>query len=289
MRSVSGHLVLVLIPLFLAGCVQRFAIRTVAGIVDEYGFATLNEESDLHLAEQSIASNLKLMEIFLKGDAGNANLNMLLCMGYTSYALGFVEDENPDRARIFYVRGRDYGLGFLKRNDAFNRGMAATIDSFQSSLDDLPASYLPAVFWTAMGWGNYINMTLTEPEALADIPRVEAMMDYVRQRDSSYYYGGAYLFLGTLYGSRPKILGGDPERSRWNFEHCLNINKGNFYLTQVYYAQSYAVQTQNRRLFEELLTKVSNASLEALPEARLPNAIAKKKARLLLSKIYELF
>ena len=288
MRS-PRYVSLLIASLFLTGCVQRFAIRSVAGIIDDYGFATLNEESDLHLAEQSIGSNLKLMEIFLKGDPHNSNLTMLLCMGYTSYSLGFVEDNDAERARTFYLRGRDYGLSFLKENASFNNVFPGAIDSFRIALNELPIEYLPAVFWTAMAWGSYINMTLTDPNALADIPRVEAMMEYVRDKDSTYYYGGAYLFLGSLYGSRAKILGGDPDRARWNFERCLNVNKGDFYLTQVYYAQSYAVQTQNRQLFEELLTKVESASLDVLPEARLPNAIAQRKAKLLLARIDELF
>ncbi len=38
-------------------------------------------------------------------------------------------------------------------------------------------------------------------------------MDFVVKNDSSFYYGGAHVFLGTLYGSRPKMLGG-------NIDHC---------------------------------------------------------------------
>ena len=60
-------------------------------------------------------------------------------------------------------------------------------------------------------------------------------------------------------------------------------------MTYVYYARSYAVQTQNEALFEELLTKVQNTSLDILPEFRLANAIAKQKAELLLARKAELF
>ncbi len=60
-------------------------------------------------------------------------------------------------------------------------------------------------------------------------------------------------------------------------------------MTYVYYAQSYAVQTLNDLLFEELLAKVDQASLEILPSFRLANAIAKKKAKLLLERKPELF
>ena len=114
-------------------------------------------------------------------------------------------------------------------------------------------------------------------------------MNFVAAHDSTFYYGGAHLFLGTLYGSRPRLLGGDPTIAKNHFEAALRINRGRFLMTYVYYARSYAVQTQNEALFEELLTKVQNTPLDILPEFRLANAIAKKKAELLLARKAELF
>ena len=145
------------------------------------------------------------------------------------------------------------------------------------------------MFWTAIGWGSYIGWSLSEPSALADLPKVEAMMDFVLDKDSAYFYGGAHFFLGTLYGSRSKTLGGDPDASQQHFERCLKINGGRFLMTYVYYARSYAVQTQNPELFERCITTVDSASINILPQARLSNAIAKKKAQLLRSRMKELF
>jgi hypothetical protein len=111
----------------------------------------------------------------------------------------------------------------------------------------------------------------------------------VAKNDSTYYYGGAHVFLGTLLGSRPRMLGGKPELSKAHFETALRLNGGKFLMTYVYYARSYAVQTQDEALFAELLAKVDSASLDILPEFRLANAIAKQKARLLLSRQSDLF
>lgn len=279
----------IVLCLFSAGCVQTLAIRTVGGIIDEYGFATLNEERDLALAEQSLASNLKLLEIFLRGDPDNDNISLLLSMGYTSYALGFVEDDDSDRARMFYLRGKQYGLDVLRKNSRFAKAVEGDMESFHNALNSLSRDDIPAVFWTTMGWGSYINLSLDDPDALADLPKVEAMMTFVRKQQPDFYYGGASLFLGTLLGSRSPILGGNPDTAKSLFEESLKINKGTFLLTHVFYARSYAVQTQNRELFTELLTTVDSTSLDVLPEARLPNAIAKKKAAILRSKIDELF
>ena len=114
-------------------------------------------------------------------------------------------------------------------------------------------------------------------------------MEYVSIHDSTFYFGGADVFLGTLYGSRPRMLGGDTDRARKHFERALRISDGKFLLTHVYYARSVAVQTLNEPLFDELLLTVETTSLEVLPGFRLPNAIAKEKARGLSLKKDDLF
>jgi hypothetical protein len=145
------------------------------------------------------------------------------------------------------------------------------------------------VFWTAFGWGSAIQLSLDDPGLLADLPRAEAMMEFVARVDSGFYFGGAHLFLGALDGLRPRMLGGNPERSRAHFEAALRINHGNFLMTYVYYARSYAVQTQDEALFEELLMHVKNAAITEPQGVRLANAIAKKKAEALLAQKSELF
>ena len=114
-------------------------------------------------------------------------------------------------------------------------------------------------------------------------------MQFVAWADSEYYFDGADLFLGTLDASRPKMFGGDPDRSRQHFERALRINEGKFLLTYVSEARSLAVQLQDTTLFQGLLEKVDTASLEILPSFRLANAIAKNKAQLLRAKESEMF
>jgi tetratricopeptide (TPR) repeat protein len=273
--------------LFL-GCIQHLAISTVGGIIDD-GFEGFTEEGDLDLAEKALPANLKLLEVMLKNDPDNVRLLLLLSEGYSSYSLGFVEDNDVVRARMFYIRARDYGLRILRQDDALAKGIDGSPDDLNVALSKLDDDDVPCVFWSAFGWISYINLTRTSPDALADIPRAEAMMNFVIEKDSSFYFGGAHLILGALYGSRPRILGGDAELSKRHFESALRINQGKFLMTYVYYAQSYAVQMLNEALFEEVLAKVGEASLEILPSFRLANAIAKKKAKLLLERKSELF
>jgi hypothetical protein len=270
------------------GCIQTLAIRSVGGILD-YGFEAFNEETDLRLAESALGSNLKLLEALIKGDPENRKLLELASQGYSAYALAFVEDENEERAKLFYLRGRDYGLKVLSQNKAFRAAWEGDVAALQQALRSFSASDVPAVFWTAFGWAGYINLARTDLEAFANLPKVNAMMEFVLQHDPSYYYGGAHLYFGSILGSTPAVLGGRPERAKEHFEKALAANEGKFLMSYIYYAKTYAVQMQDKPLFEALLKRVEDAPLDILPEARLPNAVAKKKARLLRERMTDLF
>ena len=274
--------------LLFSGCIQTIAVRSVGGIVED-GFDAFTEESDMQFVEQALPGNIKLLEVMLKNDPDNERLLKLCAEGYASYALGFVEDANVERARVFYLRARDYGLRVLKQDADVAKVINGPADNLKAVLAKKSKDDVPGVFWTAFAMGSYLNITLTDPDAIASIPQIETMMNFVAEKDPAFYYGGAHLFLGTLYGSRSKFLGGDPDKAKQHFEMALRLNEGKFLMTQVYYAKSYAAQTLNDSLFTSLLTEVDSASIDILPKFRLGNAIAKKKAKLLLARKEELF
>lgn len=272
----------------LSGCIRTIAVSTVGGIVDE-GFTAFTEETDLAFAEQALPANVKFLEVFLKNDPTNERLLRLASEGYSSYALAFLEDTDRQRAREFYERGKNYAFRILRQDGDFARALDGTLDDLNAVLATKGQSVVPAVFWAAFGWGSAIYLNLTSPDAIADLPRAQAMMEFVALRDSGYYFGGADVFLGTLYGSKPKLFGGDPVKARGHFEKALRINGGKFLMTYVYYARSVAVQTQDVTLFDSLLTTVLQAPPDTLAGARLANQVARKKAGLLLSRKEELF
>ena len=279
---------LLLSALLLQGCIQTMAIRTMGGIMD-YGLQAFNEEGDLRLAESALGSNLKLVEALIKGDPENQKLLLMASQGFNAYALAFAEDDSVERARVFYLRGRDYGMRVLKQNTAFKEALEKDLPTFESALKSFSKEDVPALFWTAFGWGSYINITRSEVGAVADLPKVFAIMELVRRLDPTFYYGGPYLILGSMEGSMPKALGGRPDRAKEYFDRAAELTGGKFLLTYVYYAKTYAVQIQDQALFEALLKKVDDASVDVLPEARLTNAIAKRKAKLLREHINDFF
>jgi tetratricopeptide (TPR) repeat protein len=270
------------------GCIQTIALRSMGGILDN-GLSAFYEESDLQLAHEALGSNLKLIEAMIKSDPENEQFLTFAAEGFNAYALAFCEDDSVERARVFYLRAKEYGMRILKKNKKFKESLEGDITAFREAVSTFDKDDVPAIFWTAFSWGSYINITRTDVAGLADLSKVNTLIEFVAEKNPSFYYGGAYLFLGTIEGSTPKSLGGNPDKAKEYFEKCLALNGGKFLMTQLYYARTYAVATQDQPLFESLLKKVEEASPDILPEARLANIIAKKKARKLLAQSNELF
>jgi hypothetical protein len=280
---------MVVFMLFFSGCsLQKLAIKSTTPIFSN-GVEALYEETDLQLAEQAIASNLKLLEGFHISDPKNKDILLLLTQGYASYSLGFVEDDSVERAKLFYLRARDYGFKLLRTTSAFKDSIPLREQLFIERLNRLKKKDVPAIFWTAFAWGGWISLSKDDPQAIFDLGKVKAMMNKVIELDEGFFYGSAHLFFGTISGALPKILGGDPENAKKHFERCLTLSNNKFILAYVYLARYYAQPLLDENLFDQYLQRVEEASLQILPESKLITAIAKEKARLLKEKKEELF
>jgi hypothetical protein len=216
-------------------------------------------------------------------------LAFLLLQGYTGYTLGFVEDIDQERAKVLYTRARNYGLSVLKKNKNVAAALEQDAPTFKKSLEAFGKDDVPLIFWTANAWGNLINVSISDPDVVGDLPKVNAMMEFVLKYDEGYFYGGAHLYFGTILATIPKNLGGKPNEAKKHFDRCLELGNSKLLLPYVYMAKSYCVQVQDKELFLKSLQIVEGASIDILPEQRLVNAIAKRKAKKLAEKVDDLF
>jgi hypothetical protein len=266
----------------LQGCtLQSVALRSMDSVFDN-AVASIMSESDLRLAEPAIAGNLKLLEGLSASDPTNIKFLLLACQGYASYALAFADD-NPERASLFYARAEQYGKRALAQRGIPEKVFHAEPSAMQQALTRLGAADVPLVFWATNAWANRVYLQLEDPNAIADLPTVNAMMQWVKDREPTYFYGGPYLYFGTYFASLPPLLGGKPELAKENFERAVDASQGKFLFAYLMYAKTYAVETQDEALFQELLNRVVSSSVDVLPAQRLANAVAIKRARELLA------
>jgi predicted anti-sigma-YlaC factor YlaD len=92
----------------------------------------------------------------------------------------------------------------------------------------------------------------------------------------------------TLDGMSPS-MGGDAARARTHFERAVELSKGKSASAYVAMAASVAQPANNKEEFEKLLEQALAVSPDDVPNNRLATLIAQKRARILQSRVDELF
>ena len=260
-------------------------------------------ESDVEIADDAAMALLKVVEIFQYDNPTNKNFNTTLARSYANYAMGYLEQDLLEaslkdeetyekvlkKTKMFYKRGKDYGLNALKKKGSFKKALTKDMDRFNRVLRSMGHAQVPRLFWTALNWGSLINYSKNSPMAIAAFPRVEAMMQRVVELDEGYYYAVPHLFFGVAYATRPAMFGGNMPKAKKHFLKAINAYERKFLMSTVYYAQFYALLQKDKALFKSLLNEVLEADASTLPEARLANELAKLRAQWLLDNMKELF
>lgn len=283
---------------FISACgIKQTAVNVTAQVMVA-GTPAIEEEEDVAYANQASLASLKTLEAMQRSNPHDSTTLLLLARSFGSYTFGFVENDilegkgsneafekmASERAKRFYGRGKKFGIMLLSKNSSFKKALNGPLDNFKSALNKFSKKDVPALFWTAFNWGNLINFSKDSPEAIVELPKVEAIMRRVIELDDTYNFSGPHLFLGAFYASRPPMLGGQPEEAKKEFELAIEKTNGKYYMSKVLYAQYYAVQTQNKGLFDSLLKEIANADPAAFPEQRLANELAIRRAQILLQK-----
>lgn len=296
-----------LVAASLSGChINGMVADQTASLIGE-GSPALDAYWDWDLAGIGIPGAILQLETFLHVTPDNEELALNLAKAYVGYAQGWVENEFEiawaagdfdkadrlrQRARLLYLRARNLALHCMRNRDdgideAIRNGGETQLvkylaDNYTSESDVGP------VFWAGMAWGAAINMSLDQPDLIADLPLVKPFVERAIKLDDMFLNGGAYLFLGTIEASFPPALGGDPEKGKQWFEQGLEKTGRKNHMLLVNYARSYAVNTQNRQLFHKLLNEVIESG-DMGNSVRLSNKIARIRAARYLAQSKEFF
>jgi hypothetical protein len=231
---------------------------------------------------------LMLIDGMVEAVPDNARLLITAAQAYASFASAFVENEDKDFARALYKKAKAYALRSLEIR-GLKDPVSIPFDAFEAGLNNLGQDDIPYMFWTATCWGSWIRLNLGSMAAIAELPRVEALMKRVLVLDEQFYYGGPHLFMGIWFASRPKIAGGDLAQAKHHFNKALAFSQNQFLMTQVYYADQYARKAFDKDLFVATLEKVLETPADSIPELTLLNTVAHKRAKEMLKQVDEYF
>jgi hypothetical protein len=265
--------------LSLAGC-SYFLSSATSGVTDDLTAAVLDQD-DPATVRDGAPAYLIALDGLIEGDPRNESLLLAGARLYGAYAGAFVDD--PERASRLTLRARRYGERALcERNRPLCEAVPGSYDDFVGLLAETDTKELPALYGLGSAWAGWVQANASDWNAIADLPKLQALMERIVALDEGYEDGGAHLYLGVLYTLRPASLGGKPERGRQHFERAIEISEGRNLMAKVLFASQYARLVFDRPLHDRLLGEV----VEADPHARgftLGNVLAQEEAAQLLA------
>lgn len=205
-------------------------------------------------------------------------------------ALYFLADTytgDPEEKKALHFEGRERGMDCLRQNPGFAGALRVNANDLQAAVKRLGKKEVPALFWTASNWGRWGELKGVLTVAL-DIPKVRILVERVGQLDQRYYGGGPHRFLGAYYASIPTFAGKSREKSRHHFERAISIAP-DYLENRLLFARYYAVDAQDRALFERELKAVIETPPDEDSPYHLPNERAREEAARWLSRVDELF
>lgn len=294
----------VLLFLLTTGCatVRRTAINMVGDAMVS-GNSVFETDEDLELVGAALPFGLKLMEILLGESPNHPGLLQTSCKGFVLYSYAYVSyeaevTEEQDlyraramkkRARRLYMRALKYGL----------RGLERSYPGFENQLRLEPEEAvaqitrknmerdLPFLYWSSAALGLAISLFPDDPEMIARLPEVEAMINRGLELDESWGEGSFHEFKIKLVAAKVGEL--DQDLLRKHYERALELSMGRNAGLYVSYVEAVSIPTQNVSEFSSLLEQVLAINPDQHPENRLLNQIAQRRAQWLLNRTDELF
>ncbi len=285
-KRISLIFLLIVLP---SACVtsKTMTVASTALLLEDVAKAS-NRQSDLKLIREGMPSYLMLIDGMVEALPDNKRLLITAAQSYASYASAFIQDEDKAYAITLYAKAKEYALRALEQN-GFKNPLSRPFDDFETGLQKMGTKDVPYLFWAASCWGSWISLNMRSMEAMAELPRVEAMMKRVLVLDEAFYYGGAHIFMGVLEASKPRIAGGDLNRARDHFLKAIELGNGRFLMAKVYYANYYAKKAFDRELYISTLENVLEIPVAIVPELTLLNTVAHTKAKKMLDEVDEYF
>ncbi len=268
--------------LLLSACsMGKMVVRGTQSILDS-SVESMNRETDLQLARDSMPANLKLIEGMLIEDPNNSEMRLFAAQGFYGYSYGFIEQEDRDRARLLYRRCYTHARKALHQAGVKADPESSSTEELQTAVDHAGKNAVPALFWTASCLGKWIDLSRDNPTGIAGLSSAAILMQRVIELENEFYFGGAHMFFGVYYGGRAPMFGGDFALSEKSFTRAKQINNDRLLLVDVLQAEYLDRQKLDQQSFHARLEKVVNAPDDLYPDMALINAISKQKAKRLL-------
>ncbi|MFH1145000.1 MAG: TRAP transporter TatT component family protein [Candidatus Eisenbacteria bacterium] len=288
-RGVGLSLMLVLLVGLLTGCSrQRFTASMTAPLI-EAAIEDAYASGDPQTVREGMAGQLLLLRGLCRSHPGHLKISTTTVQFYASFAMLFIQAEDPAWSEQLYAEGKDLGLRFLMRESWFAKAWGEGPDRLRQELTERqPERLAPILMWTAACLGQHILLHQDRPREMLALPYVDVLLDASIDMQPDYFYGMPLTIKGIMLATMPQGYGGNLEEANRYFERAVAVEDG-FLMHRVFQARCYSVAALDRGSFLALLQSVEAAPADILPEIRLINILARRSAADLLGRQDELF
>ena len=279
--TMNRSLLVLVMLLPLAGCASLMR-NASDSFARNLGTAVLNSE-DPATVRDGLPAYLLLLDSLIAGqkpgDPNNASVLLAAAKLNGAYAGNFTGDDKA-RAQRLAKKAFDYANRAVCLQDA---PLCAVLEAGPDQFAGVVAtdSNVELMYVLASSWAGYLQANSEDWGAIADLPKIEVLLDRVVQLDPNHDQGQAYVYLGVLNSLRPEAIGGKPELGRSYFEKAVQISGGRNLYAKTLFAEFYARLVFDQELHDRLLNEVLTADPVA-PGLTLTNTLAQDRARKLL-------
>ncbi len=241
--------------------------------------AGILNQDDPDTIRDGLPAYLILLDGLIDSNPTNSALLFSAAQLNSAYAGSFVE--NPERRKKIAERGFSYAKrAICLKDQVLCQSIDQAFDQYEMAMQKSKLN-IDDRYAFASAWAGRIQANADNWDMLADLPKIENLMQSVVLENSSYKQGEVWMYVGVLSSLRPPALGGKPEEAKAAFEKAIALSNARNLMAKTLYAEFYA-----RLLFEqELHDRLLNEVIAAEPREKnltLANVLAQQKARILL-------
>jgi len=282
---VIRFVILIFTLLALSGC-NTLVNSATRDLSDNLSKAIQNQD-DPDTVRQGAPAYLIMIDSFIQGSPDDVDLLIAGSSLYGSYASAFATD--PERARRLTGKSRQYALrAFCIKLPDLCDISKNHFPEFEKLLQKINKNNLAVLNTWGIAWAGWVQSRSEDWLAIADIPKIKAIMLRVVELDPAWDNGNAQLYLGVLNSFLPAAMGGKPELAKEYFEQAISYSKGKNLMAKTLYAQYYARIVFDKKLHDKLLNEVLASPADS-PGLTLVNTLAQEQARKLLNESDDFF
>ncbi len=276
---------LLLLSLSLMGCssLMSQAGRGVAGDLSQ----ALENSDDPAMVQAAVPAYLLLLDAMLQRHADQQDLLLSAAQLNAAYAGSFIAP-GPRQLALTDKALAEVTRAVCLRRTTWCQVRQEPLPQLSEELAVIDKGDVAAVFALASVWASWIQARSSDWNAIADLARVQLLLQAVDRVDPDFQQGSVHLYLGAMETLLPPALGGRQKEGVAELDQAIKLSQGHDLMAKVILAQQVARANYDRPMHDRLLHEVLAADPHA-PGWTLKNCLAQKKASELLQSADDYF